>query len=296
MIKSYDYIMRKQHTKYGDWKIHNPYAEPGGWGFSSSNSIHPDVDDTQAALRTMKCYSLNGKHSYNTYLKGKEWLLSMQNSDGGWAAFEKNTNKKWLKLLPIENAGDALTDPSTADLTGRTLEYLGSFERMDSNFPSVERAVSWLRRKQNMDGSWYGRWGVCYIYGTWAAVTGMAAAGVPLERCIKKAVKWLLERQNVDGGWGESCLSDEEKQYVPLSRSTITQTAWALDALISVYSYPTKEIKLGMEFLLKSSNDTAFSRTYPAGAGLPGNFYVYYHSYPHVWPLLALSHFHKKYR
>ncbi|MFC7372580.1 prenyltransferase/squalene oxidase repeat-containing protein [Fictibacillus iocasae] len=297
LLKSYHYLTKKQHTKCGDWQVHNQFAAPGGWGFSDSNSIHPDIDDTQAALRTMKYYSSSSKWAYQSYSLGKEWLLSMQNNDGGWAAFEKNTNKKWLKLLPIENAEDALTDPSSADLTGRTLEYLGSYEKMNGNFPAVQQAVSWLRRSQKLDGSWYGRWGICFIYGTWAAVTGMRSVGVPpQDRCIKRSVKWLLERQNADGGWGESCLSDEKKHYVPLYKSTLTQTAWALDTLISVFPYPTEQIKKGMDYLLDPLSDTDFSRTYPTGAGLPGSFYIYYHSYPHIWPLLALSHFYKEYR
>ncbi|MCQ6266711.1 squalene--hopene cyclase [Fictibacillus sp. WQ 8-8] len=295
--KSLQFLLKNQHSSYGDWKYHNQDASPGGWGFSEGNTRHPDVDDTQAALRTINRYQRINKNLNHAYKRGRDWLLSMQNKDGGWGAFEKDTNKKWLRILPVENAGDALTDPSTADLTGRTLEFFGNYDGLLLPSPRIKAAVQWLKRNQENDGSWYGRWGISYIYGTWASVTGLMAAGIcEQDRTIQKAIGWLTEIQHSDGGWGESCRSDIEKKYISLSYSTITQTAWALDALITACPTPNSTIKRGIDYLLNRGNYNVQSLTYPTGAGLPGSFYIYYHSYNHVWPLLALCHYREKYR
>ncbi|MGC4377074.1 prenyltransferase/squalene oxidase repeat-containing protein [Fictibacillus sp. Mic-4] len=297
MKKTLLYLLKKQQTKPGDWIIHNRHALPGGWGFSESNSMHPDIDDTQAALRTLKRYSPYSSKVKRSYKKGLHWLLSMQNRDGGWAAFEKNTDKKWLSRLPIENAEDTLTDPSMPDLTGRTLEFLGNYEDMKLDHPIIKSAVQWLKKMQKKDGSWYGRWGICFIYGTWGAITGLRAAGTPIQDpSIQKGIKWLTAIQRLDGGWGESCESDIYKKYIPLSYSTVVQTAWALDALISVHPYPTEAIESGIDFLLNKENYTYEKTHYPTGEGLPGIFYMIYHSYSYIFPLLTLSHYYRKYK
>lgn len=297
LIKSLRFILRSQHSSYGDWKYHNPDGSPGGWGFSEGNTIHPDVDDTQVALRTLIRYQKRNRNVNYAYKRGRDWLLSMQNQDGGWAAFEKNNDKKWLRKLPVESAADALTDPSTADLTGRTLEFFGNYDGLQLPSPRIKAAVQWLKNNQENDGSWYGRWGISYIYGTWASVTGLMAAGCSeLDRTIRKAKGWLTEIQHSDGGWGESCRSDIERKYISLPYSTITQTAWALDAMIAACPTPNRTIKRGIDYLLNRENYNVQSLTYPTGAGLPGTFYIYYHSYNHVWPLLTLSHYREKYR
>jgi sporulenol synthase len=294
--KSSSYLLARQHDKYGDWKVHNPAALPGGWGFSDINTMNPDVDDTTSALRALK-HVANTDQAYQKACKrGLQWLLSMQNTDGGWPAFEKNTDKKMLQQLPSEELNSILTDPSSADLTGRTLEFLGTDEGMSYRHTAVQRGVKWLLKNQEKDGSWYGRWGVCYTYGTWAAVTGMSAVGIPaMYPNMKRAVKWMLSIQNEDGGWGESCKSDTEKKYIPLGASTLSQTAWMVDALISVYKKPTPAIERGIDYLIRSIDKTDWTTSYPTGGGLPGGFYIHYHSYRYIWPLLALSHYQKKY-
>ncbi|HET7578908.1 MAG TPA: squalene--hopene cyclase [Bacillales bacterium] len=295
--KAANFLLIKQQEKPGDWVIHNPGVIPGGWGFSDSNTIHPDIDDTHTALRTMKTYMYQNEY-YNSSLQRRvRWLLSMQNQDGGWAAFEKNTHNQFLTLIPLENMEEAGLDPSTPDLTGRTLQFLGRELGMKLDHPQINAAVSWLQNVQQWDGSWYGRWGVCYIYGTWAALTGLKAAGISdYDPCIRKAVNWLEMIQNKDGGWGESCISDVKKHYVPLGSSTIVQTAWAVDALITVSDKPTASIERGIDFLLDHNDPVSFEATYPVGAGLPGVFYETYHGYPRYWPLLAVSHYYKKYQ
>lgn len=290
------YLLTRQQNKTADWSIHNPDTAPGGWGFSESNTINPDVDDTTAALRAIRILSTSQPSYLESWNRGLNWVLSMQNKDGGWPAFEKNTNKEMLTWLAIDGAKSAAIDPSEADLTGRTLEYLGNFAGLDTRNDFIERGMKWLIQHQEKDGSWYGRWGVCYIYGTWAALTGLQAVGLSLEHdTMQKGVKWLLSIQNSDGGWGESCQSDRLLRYVPLGESTPSQTAWALDALIAVHPEPTSEMEKGMLRLIASINQVDWKSSYPTGAGLPGNFYSIYHSYQYIWPLLTLSHYRKKY-
>jgi sporulenol synthase len=290
------YLVSRQQNKNGDWRIHNPSAAPGGWGFSDINSINPDVDDTTAALRALKCYAQKDQEHQLAYQKGLNWVLSMQNSDGGWPAFEKNTDKELLRKLPFEGADSVSTDPSAPDLTGRTLEFLGHNVKLTIRDKNIRKAVAWLIKTQKSDGSWYGRWGISYIYGTWAALTGMLAVGVPASHTvIQRAVEWILSIQNPDGGWGESCKSDVVKEYVPLRSSTPSQTAWMVDALVAASKKNTPYIEKGVQYLIQSGNLHDWTVSYPTGAGLPGGFYIHYHSYRYIWPLLALSHYNNKY-
>ncbi|GGH15011.1 squalene--hopene cyclase [Paenibacillus segetis] len=290
------YLLSKQQNKLADWSIHNANIEPGGWGFSETNTINPDVDDTTAALRAIHGLTWSKPTYLESWNRGLNWVISMQNNDGGWPAFEKNTNKEMLTWLAIDGAKSAAIDPSEADLTGRTLEYLGSFAGLDIRHEFIKRGTNWLIHHQEKDGSWYGRWGICYIYGTWAALTGLKATGIASNHeTVQKAVKWLLSIQNHDGGWGESCRSDRHKLYIPLGESTPSQTAWALDALISVHSQPTPAINKGIEKLMILLQEDKWTTTYPTGAGLPGNFYIHYHSYRYIWPLLTLGHYRRKY-
>ncbi|AIQ12210.1 squalene--hopene cyclase [Paenibacillus durus] len=290
------YLLSRQHHKTADWTIHNPDIPPGGWGFSETNTINPDVDDTTAALRAIKSLSRTDPSCRESWNRGLNWVLSMQNEDGGWPAFEKNTNKEILTWLAIDGAKSAAIDPSEADLTGRTLEYLGNFAGLDNRYKFIQRGTQWLIKHQEKDGSWYGRWGICYIYGTWAALTGLRATGISSNHeALQKGAKWLLSIQNADGGWGESCSSDRLLRYVPLGDSTPSQTAWALDALIAVHPQPTAEINKGIYRLIASLQEDKWMTTYPTGAGLPGSYYSHYHSYRYIWPLLTLSHYRKKY-
>ncbi|MBW7455987.1 squalene--hopene cyclase, partial [Paenibacillus sepulcri] len=174
------YLLSRQHTKLGDWKLGVRHPLAGGWGFSDINTINPDMDDTTAALRAIS--GMKDPRYEAASSRGLQWLLSMQNNDGGFAAFERNIDNPLLLWLPIEGGKDAATDPSTADLTGRTLHYLGHTLGLTARHRFVEHAAEWLYHNQENDGSWYGRWGVCYIYGTWAALTGLMAAGEPAEQ------------------------------------------------------------------------------------------------------------------
>jgi sporulenol synthase len=296
ILSSTDYICNHQHTTFGDWAINCPDTPPGGWGFSPINTLVPDVDDTTAALRGIAPLTSTKAIPSIFWDKGINWVLSMQNKDGGWPAFEKNVTNKWLSFIPYRYEDRVLFDPSTADLTGRTLHFLGEYTNIDLHSLPIKKGINWLTNHQLQDGSWYGRWGICYIYGTWAALTGLLACGVNRSNpSIKRAINWLISIQNNNGGWGESCSSDMKKKYTPLYASTPSQTAWALDALICYYDKPTKEIENGMQFLVSSLEKTNWTMEYPTGGGLPGGFYIHYHSYNYIWPLVTISNYERKY-
>ncbi|MFD0675583.1 MULTISPECIES: squalene--hopene cyclase [unclassified Paenibacillus] len=295
--KSVAYLLAKQQHKMGDWSIRNPNPIPGGWGFSESNTINPDVDDSTAVLRAIRQTVLREPVYRDAWNRGLNWVLSMQNKDGGWAAFEKDNDNELLTLLPIEGSREAAIDPSTADLTGRTLEFLGNTAGFNKSLAFMRKGTDWLIKNQDADGSWYGRWGICYLYGTWAALTGMIAAGNdPQHPTVNKAVRWLLSIQNADGGWGESCTSDRKNRYVPLGASTPSHTAWAMDALIAVNAKPVPAMERGIQQLMAQLHQEDWTTRYPTGAGLPVSFYIHYHSYRYIWPLLTLSNYIRKYK
>ncbi|MGG3505029.1 squalene--hopene cyclase [Paenibacillus lautus] len=290
------YLVSRQQDKAADWSVHNRDTIPGGWGFSETNTMNPDVDDTTAALRAIHSLSQTDPVYQDSSDRGLNWVLSMQNKDGGWPAFEKNTDKEMLTWLAIDGAKSAAIDPSGADLTGRTLEYLGKFCGFDMKYDFIKRGADWLISHQEKDGSWYGRWGICYIYGTWAALMGLKAVRLPAaHEALQKGAEWLTRIQNPDGGWGESCTSDRVMHYTPLAESTPSQTAWALDALIAVLPEPSPAVDKGINKMIELLQQDGWATTYPTGAGLPGNFYTLYHSYRYIWPLLTLSHYKKKY-
>ncbi|MCM3397446.1 squalene--hopene cyclase [Oceanobacillus profundus] len=291
-----NYLLSHQQYRYGDWAIHNPTKAPGGWGFSEKNTLNPDIDDTTASLRSITDLVQHEVVYRQAWDRGINWIFSMQNYDGGWAAFEKNVDKKIVKLIPIEGAEYLLTDPSSADLTGRTLEFYGNFTNLSKNHHAIKSGVNWLKNNQEKNGSWYGRWGICYIYGTWAAITGIISTGVDAkDSSVLRSLKWLISIQNQDGGWGESCYSDINQSYTPLGVSTLTHTAWALDTLIAASDNVTPEILAGVKFLLDTSNKKGWTLSYPAGQGMAGGFYIHYHSYQYIFPLLALSHYRNKF-
>jgi sporulenol synthase len=287
------YLLLHQQTKYGDWVDRNPDVRPGGWGFSDSNTINPDNDDSVAALTALYPYQTDANYR-DAWLRGAHWLESMQNDDGGFSAFNKNTDSEWVTLLPYDGAKYGFSDPSTADLTGRVLSFLCIYRKKTLQHRSVKSAVRWLLQHQERNGSWYGRWGICYIYGTWAALKGLRAAGVPgSHTAIQRGVRWLLSIQNEDGGWGESCRSDHEKQFCPLGVSTPSQTAWALDALLTCLDINDRSIQHGIKALINLNHVNDWRTKYPTGAALPGGFYIHYHSYRYVWPLLTLAHYER---
>ncbi|WP_139891892.1 squalene--hopene cyclase [Bacillus sp. D386] len=289
------YLLKKQQSTRGDWTVHAPDVIPGGWGFSDSNHYIPDNDDTSAVLRALTKQSKLNQQANLAWKKGFSYLKGMQNKDGGWGAFEKDAYNSLFAYLPIENAKDAIIDDSTSDLTGRVLEFMGNYAGLTHDHSFIKRAAAWLLKEQLSDGSWYGKWGVCYIYGTWAAVTGLCAIGIkPEHPSIQKAIRWLESIQLKDGGWGESCMSADKERYIPLSYSTPSQTAWALDALLAVKRATSPTIQKGVNFLINEELYHPNAKRYPTGLGLRGGFYIIYESYNYIFPLLALGHYEKK--
>ncbi|MGI1833632.1 terpene cyclase/mutase family protein [Bacillus altitudinis] len=289
IMNSFTYLIDRQQMKKADWAVHNRHAAPGGFGFSHINTNNPDCDDTQIVLK-----ALPKEYAPLQWKRGYEWLLSMQNRDGGFSAFEKNQDHFLLRHLPLESAEDAAIDPSTPDITGRVLHLIG-LEEKDTASPTIlrqkDRCVKWLIDHQEKNGSWFGRWGVCYIYGTWAALTGLKAAGIPSSHpAVQKACRFLKQIQLEDGSFGESCKSAELKTYVPLSFGTVVQTAWATEALLQ-YEKANNAAILKAVYFLVNHHHTEEAMYYPVGIGLPKQFYITYHSYPFVFPMMACSTF-----
>ncbi len=289
------YLLKKQQHIRGDWAIHAPNVMPGGWGFSDSNHFIPDHDDTSAALRALTIQSKIDPQTNVAWKKGLSYLKAMQNKDGGWGAFEKDAYNPLFALLPIENAKDAIIDDSTPDLTGRVLEFMGNYVGLTYDHSFIKRAAAWLLKEQLADGSWYGKWGVCYIYGTWAAVTGLCAIGIkPEHPSIQKAIQWLESIQLKDGGWGESCKGADKERFISLPFSTPSQTSWALDTLLTVKKTTSSSIQKGINYLVDEQSYHPHANRYPTGLGLRGGYYIIYESYNYIFPLLALGHFEKK--
>lgn len=286
--KSFTYLLNKQQMKKADWAVHNRHAAPGGFGFSDLNTNNPDCDDTQIVLK-----AIPQTYAPVQWKRGFDWLLSMQNRDGGFSAFEKNQDHFLLRHLPLESAEDAAIDPSTPDITGRVLHLIALED--SSKSPLMQRqkdhCVKWLLDHQEENGSWIGRWGVCYIYGTWAALTGLKVAGIPSSHpAVQKACRFLKTSQLEDGSFGESCKSAEVKRYVPLPFGTVVQTAWAAEALLQYVQPDDKAILKAISFLIQHQHSSE-ALHYPVGIGLPKQFYITYHSYPYVFPMMACSTF-----
>jgi squalene-hopene/tetraprenyl-beta-curcumene cyclase len=222
--------------------------------------------------------------------RGMRWVLAMQGSDGGWGAYDKDNNRIVFNYIPFADH-KALLDPSTSDLAGRCLEMLGALG-YDKTHPAAGPALAFLKKEQEEDGSWYGRWGVNYIYGTWSVLAGLRAIGEDLSApSIRRAVAWLESKQNPDGGWGESCLSyRDDLEHHGKGESTPSQTAWALMGLMSAGAIDSFSVARGVQFLLRRQmKDGSWEEIAHTGTGFPRVFYLRYHWYCQYFPLWALA-------
>ncbi len=285
-----DWLFRKQTSTRGDWKVKVPDADPGGWYFQFENEFYPDNDDTSMVLLSLlKVKTFEDEKKFRRITAAFEWLVKMQCSDGGWGAFDKDNNKLIFNYIPFADHG-ALLDPSTSDLTGRALEIMGLMG-LDLSYGPAKAAHDFLLREQEQDGSWYGRWGVNYIYGTWSVLAGLRLIGEDMDReYVRRAARWLKSRQHEDGGWGESCDTYRDPLAASDWNSTSSQTAWALIGLISAGEVSSPEVRRGVEYLLNTQNRYGYwdEEDY-TGTGFPRVFYLRYHMYSKYFPLWALS-------
>jgi squalene-hopene/tetraprenyl-beta-curcumene cyclase len=284
------YLISRQTKTVGDWKFSSPQAEPGGWYFQHENELYPDVDDSAVVLMALSKVRIPETSELQDSIKrGAAWVLAMQGSDGGWGAYDKDNNRIVFNYIPFADH-HALLDPSTSDLTGRCLEMLGALG-YDRSHPAVAPALAFLKREQERDGSWYGRWGVNYIYGTWSVLAGLRAIGEDLSQpYIRRAVAWLESKQNPDGGWGESCLSYAEEASAGRGDSTPSQTAWAVMGLMSAGMTDSFSVARGIQYLLRHQvKDGSWEEVCHTGTGFPRVFYLRYHWYCQYFPLWALA-------
>ena len=290
LVKGGAWLISKQTQKVGDWKVSSPTAEPGGWYFQFENEMYPDVDDSAVVLMALGKLDMAERHAQRECIRrGYRWVMAMQGSDGGWGAYDKDNNKMVFNLIPFADHR-ALLDPSTADLTGRCLEMLGALG-YDRSHAAVRSALEFLRREQEEDGSWYGRWGVNYIYGTWSVLAGLRAIGEDMSTPhVTRAVAWLESVQNADGGWGESCTSYADHAEAGRGESTPSQTAWALLALLSAGMSDSISVVRGINYLLRHQReDGSWEEIRHTGTGFPRVFYLRYHWYCQYFPLWALA-------
>ena len=273
----------------GDWVVNNPAPEPTGWCFEFNNPYCPDVDDTAMVLLALYTAGYNGDPTL--YDRVVRWLVSFQNKDGGWAAFDKDVQNPLLENVPFADH-NAILDPSCCDVTARVLEILGNLGFRPKH-DVVRDAVQFLREKQEADGAWYGRWGVNYIYGTSQVLRGLVAIGMDMdEPWIQRGRDWLERHQNEDGGWGESVASYEDQKMRGRGTSTPSQTAWAVLGLCAFKETNRRSIEAGVRYLMRTQNpDGSWSETLITGTGFPRVFYLKYDMYRNNWPLMALARY-----
>lgn len=291
LVKAAGWLLDRQVLGGGDWQIKNPGTAPGGWAFEFRNDFYPDVDDTGFVLMALQRVAYPDPARLEEAMRrGTAWVLSMQNRDGGWGAFDHNNDSTFLTRVPFADH-NAMIDPSTGDVTGRVLEYLGrlGWPASDSR---VGRAVRFLQRDQTPEGPWHGRWGVNYLYGTSGALRALETVGLQREAESQCAVAWLRSVQNADGGFGESCASYDDPDLKACGHSTPSQTAWALIGLLAAGNPSEPATKQAVAYLLDQQKENgAWTEIACTGTGFPRVFYLRYDTYRNVFPLYALARY-----
>ncbi len=290
MARCADWLLEREITDVkGDWSWQKPDLAPGGWAFQYRNDHYPDVDDT--AVVAMALDRMNDPRAKAAIQRAESWILGMQSKNGGWGAFDIDNDKYYLNNIPFADHG-ALLDPPTADVSGRCLAMLAQLGYKKTH-PAVARAIEYLKREQEPDGSWFGRWGTNYVYGTWSALTALNAIGEdPQQPYIRKAVAWLRSRQRGDGGWGEDGATYWQERRAEAKESTPSQTAWALLALMAAGAVDDESVARGIEYLQAAPRDGArWKEEWYTAVGFPRVFYLRYHGYAAYFPLWALARY-----
>ncbi len=290
-----DWLLEKEVRQDGDWSKTVRGVEPSGWFFEYRNASYPDIDDTAMVMIALARAGYATKAVAQPAIhRALNWLVAMQNSDGGWAAFDRNINNEVLTKVPFADH-NAMLDPSCPDVTARVLEALSHYGYRVGQKP-VDAAVRFILSRQEETGAWFGRWGVNYIYGTWQVLVGLEAIGFDMNAMVvRRAVRWLKDVQNADGGWGESCRSYDQPELAGCGESTASQTAWAVLGLIAAGEAESPEVRVGTEYLVGTQNvDGGWTEKQFTGTGFPRVFYLKYHMYPVYFPLMALSRYAKK--
>jgi len=291
MKKCAEWLMEKEIRFAGDW-IHKNSAkvEPSGWVFEYNNKWNPDVDDTAMVLLALRLIATDNPLKRDECLqRGLKWMMTFQCKDGGWAAFDKDCTKNILEKVPFADH-NAMLDPECADITARILELLG-YESWSRDHHQVVEALDYVKSQQEADGSWYGRWGVNYIYGTWQVLRGMRAMNLNMsEDWLQRGRAWLESIQRDDGGWGERCNTYDDPVFKGQGPSTASQTAWAVMGLCAFDDPENPALKRGIEYLCRMQNaDGSWTENETTGTGFPKVFYLKYDMYRNAWPLLALA-------
>lgn len=291
LVKATEWILSKQILGGGDWQIKNKDAEPGGWAFEFRNDHYPDVDDTAFILMALQRVKFPDQARLDGAMRrGVQWLLSMQNRDGGWAAFDRDNDSKFLCNIPFADH-NAMIDPSTADVTARVMECLGRFG-WHAEHPAMQRGVKFLLKDQCEDGSWFGRWGVNYVYGTSGVLRALETVSLNMKDYCKRAVNWLKTVQKPDGSFGESLLSYDDPRTKGQGNSTPSQTAWGLIGLLASADAGDPAIAKAASWLVQQQNeDGSWGESDFTGTGFPCVFYLKYHLYRNSFPVYALARF-----
>jgi squalene-hopene/tetraprenyl-beta-curcumene cyclase len=288
------WLLDRELRRSGDWSKANPSLEPSGWCFEYHNPFYPDTDDTAMVLiglaKTKQAESGTGLEAAR---RGVRWLLGMQNRDGGWAAFDRNINRRLLTKVPFADH-NAMLDPSCPDITARVLEALGHFG-FRPGMPQVNRALAFLERTQEPAGCWIGRWGVNYIYGAWQVLSGLQSIGLDQRHpMFRRAATWLKLVQQPGGGWGETCRSYDDPSLAGQGTPTASQTAWALLGLLAAGEQDSDEVRAGIDYLVSTQlPDGGWAEEQFTGTGFPKVFYLKYHMYSLYFPLMALARYEK---
>ncbi|OUJ03265.1 squalene--hopene cyclase [Acetobacter orientalis] len=273
----------------GDWAINKPGLAPGGWAFQYGNDYYPDVDDT--AVVGMLLHREGDEANAEALERARQWIIGMQSTNGGWGAFDIDNNKELLNHIPFSDHG-ALLDPPTADVTARCVSFLAQLGHPEDQ-QVIDRGIEYLRKDQEQDGSWFGRWGTNYVYGTWSVLCAFNAAGISHDDpAVVKAVEWLRSVQRPEGGWGEGCESYEGGAHGTYSESLPSQTAWAVLGLMAAGRRDDPAVAKGVAWLASQQDDNGEWHEAPYNAvGFPKVFYLRYHGYKQFFPLMALARY-----